>query len=197
MKRLFTILAGASLAIAVAAAVLWVRSYAFGDSFFWQSWTEQPQITIWTQDSIVIGRGGVAFFRIANTNYTVISTDGQTWRQAIQTQFGPSSPAKFIHGTGNPIYPDVQFTKDDRRFLGFVVGHLLTDPNRKIGYQEVRQIVLPFWFLLPMTLLLPGLWYGLHRRQTRRLAAGKCAACGYDLRATPERCPECGAVPSL
>jgi hypothetical protein len=52
---------------------------------------------------------------------------------------------------------------------------------------------LPLWpVVLALGVLSPWFILRERRRETRRVQAGQCPKCGYDLRATPSRCPECG-----
>jgi hypothetical protein len=62
----------------------------------------------------------------------------------------------------------------------------------RLGY-EVRSwghwVVIGYPYIVGM---LAGLIAALRMAHRRVHRAGLCARCGYDLRATPERCPECG-----
>ena len=70
---------------------------------------------------------------------------------------------------------------------------------RKVVVSDVKIFALNAWLcalllgFLPAAVLLRAGW----NRFWRALAypPGHCHTCGYDLRATPERCPECGAIP--
>ncbi len=74
--------------------------------------------------------------------------------------------------------------------LGFGFEHA---PYGRFGPREMRAVYLPDWFLLPLFALCPvGL---LIHRLRNRFSAGHCRSCGYDLRATPDLCPECGTRP--
>jgi len=60
------------------------------------------------------------------------------------------------------------------------------------GSNTWRFVAVPCWSLAGLLLILPALqirWFFVRRRRRRH---GRCRVCGYDLRATPDRCPECG-----
>ena len=55
----------------------------------------------------------------------------------------------------------------------------------------------PYWFLVLLCCPAPSLRLTARLRNRRRRGRGLCPACGYDLRGTPDRCPECGRAVAL
>src|SRR5690348_10256024 len=64
------------------------------------------------------------------------------------------------------------------------------------SFEAAGRAVVP---ALALTAILPLSWgivfAAVVLRASRRDRSGYCARCGYVLRATPDRCPECGVVP--
>ena len=88
--------------------------------------------------------------------------------------------------------------------------------GKRFGYAEGNMSVTPlYWFrwraqslyrlsagrvlgvdlelvLAAVFAIVPVLWISRRLRDTALVRHGRCLNCGYDLRATPQRCPECG-----
>ena len=83
----------------------------------------------------------------------------------------------------------------DAPWHGFVYGSG-DDPYVTPGTPAMHGwvLALPLWFITAMAATPLMIWGTSRVMRRRRRKGGFCATCGYDLRATPERCPECGEV---
>ncbi len=79
---------------------------------------------------------------------------------------------------------------------GLFYAHDSFWPSSQTGFDHYRVEASGWWVMLPVLTLGLAHWIAWWDRRRERLsiAAGMCHVCGYDLRATPERCPECGMV---
>ena len=183
MKRLFTILSALSLLLFVAVVVLWVRSHWVHDRVFvlresgtWDTWS------------------GLGHLQIAKVYDTPAAT-GTAWLTAstttpVQGDFGAW---KIVWGFGPtefwPIPTAGLQRGSHQRFTRRLPRHpLIQEHDRPFRYSAV---VLPYWVLGAMLVTAPLTWATL-RISRRRRKRSLCPACGHDLRATPDRCPECG-----
>lgn len=169
-SRLLSAMACLSLAAALIISGRWIASYPESVSY------------------------GGASFRISD-DYTVTLVR-EHGREKLQWIRYPASvpPAKrtlFCVGQR----PDWEFAG-----LGFVA--FTEDATTSLSMPTaVRRIILPvktlhvpYWLLIAPWLIIPACWALSWSGSRRREAAGLCSYCGYDLRATPDRCPECGRV---
>ena len=76
------------------------------------------------------------------------------------------------------FYNPYGFSVYEQEIIGFTTRH--------------RLVVVPYWAPCAAFAVLPAAWGIRWMRGRRRFGPGLCPRCGYDLRATPEKCPECG-----
>lgn len=166
-------------------------SFGFEAIGFWmtRSWT--GDVPIWPRPY----RGG--FELSAVSRYRIVGT---TQGGADLYQLEPYADRwRFSPGIsdGSPYWWPLE-----HEFLGF--GYEGTEEPRINGFGWVsgrrysHAVKVPAWFVCAVFLLLPAAWLAGRWRRWRRARAGPaavCRRCGYDLRARPDRCPECGHVP--
>lgn len=94
-------------------------------------------------------------------------------------------PERFIWRTGGAMPIDRSLIPDA----------LFAFWKRQEVFKLTTVLLFPFWTVQLACAVLPVAWIRTRVRRWRRSSAtGLCGHCGYDLRATPDRCPECGTL---
>jgi len=178
MKRhLFTSLTALSLLLTAVLAALWARSASVGDV-----WTVSVPGRVllvrsdWGRLSFAAledagGRWGVWWHTTGGGYGGALPGPATSWpREFLGARYvtGTFTAASIPEGAVAPVAASGQYTS-----LRMYHPHALA-PLLAVAALALRK---------PL-------------RSARRAARGLCTRCGYDLRATPGRCPECGTRPS-
>jgi hypothetical protein len=167
LVRVLAILSAGAFALVVAA---WVRGYFISDTLGWgfaANASGGRHVA-----GAASGRGGVTFF--------VIDVRAQV---SLLGGFWQCEPP----GYGG------DFGRVQARWS--LLGLRAVSPSARSAESErIWALVAPSWLVALIAGTLPTISLARLRllRWTRRASVGVCRRCGYDLRATPERCPECG-----
>jgi hypothetical protein len=172
IRILFNVATALSLLLCVASAGLWARARWRDDIVEYEQRSGAWSVTV------VGSGGGLIVYRLAKGSEP----------QTIQLFTSPG--LRFESKQPDPDYWTLPWTRAEG-FAGFRYesGTFFRHP--------VWLVRIPLWFLRLLTVPLPAraAWRWFRPRRWAR-DPNSCAACGYDLRATPDKCPECGQVPA-
>ena len=190
-RRLLNLLGFLSLLVCVVAATAWaqprseriVREIGFGEPR-WLLACGEGRVTLddgprWRAEWHEIGR---TLTRWINENERLLATDG--YSLGLADAVWRTDPPRAVR-----VLTDLAAERE-----GLPPPPKVTPPRPV----SVHSVSLPTVVLL--TAALPAaqaIWAAAgrrHRRAHARRVAGLCAQCGYDVRATPTTCPECGCA---
>jgi len=199
----------------LAEIVFWIRSYYGNDYVFcrWMKVTDEngndaelmsrtrrqwhlyPGSKFQTCYAAIASRGGgvcagLVLGRYVITDYFDLQVMLVVEREQLYRTTGdPRGRFIGIRHSASTEYPLIE----EEPRLGFdYQNHLYTPPGRTDIYREHWAIVVPHWFVFLLMLLPTNRLLIRYIRKSRWKARGCCLKCGYDLRATPGKCPECG-----
>ena len=177
-------LAALSLLIFLSASVLWARSYWRRDVVTVQKWGATPPTR---------RIGNFIYFDPAPAYMSlgIASARGRFF-------FGFQRPRQ----ASNVVSQHTSWRTHNQYSTGYTwlyLGFLYLEEGATAHVYPIKIVGIPYWFIMLVSAL-PWLRWSYVVKNRRRKAwlmkSGCCLVCGYDLRATPDRCPECGTVPA-
>jgi hypothetical protein len=189
-------LAVLSLVLSVALVVLWVRSHYRSDIAARVSHDDTTLLIVGTAEGQLVVAVVGPF--LATGEADMYKPSGGLHISGYSSN-PPLPPAKVDQGLrdlGKHVPSCLHWQAAGFRWVASKRTNLPVDGG-SIPIAAIHAIGLPLWLPVIIASALPVMRVRAYRRSRRQRwrNEGKCGACGYDLRATPGRCPECGTVP--
>jgi hypothetical protein len=188
MRRLFAVATLLSLGILIAFAAAWI------DSYFTGNWTSTSARG--SGFNCEAYRGRIFVYNWNLTPWTGVSGEKvgmlrQGNMVGIVHQVSTTNPGQ----PGGLAYSTETWTLDPGAISTWPMQEsFATLRLQSTGTSNVRIefTSVSCWLGCLLAEILPAMWLAIQIRRRRRKTIGLCPVCGYDLRASPDRCPECG-----